>query len=202
MSESLNRITLLCRVALAIGGARPNVLNEALQECHTSERVSPREVEECILQGIPYAGFPGAGEAFALWRQLEPEACPPPESNELSVSAAQSSADDNFNSVYGHVAEEVRGQLRNHHAQLEKWILGFAYGEVMGRGILPLRDLEALGVASLLGQGRRAQLHSHLRGALRCGWEPAELHMLLERLEPWCDAAIHEFACGIVAAKQ
>ena len=81
---------------------------------------------------------------------------------------------------------------------LAQWILGFAYGTVMERGVLDLATIEGLAVASLVGQRRRAPLHSHLRGALRNGWSGPALRELLSRLEAESDPATIDFARAVI----
>ncbi len=200
-TEPTERLVLLCRVSLAVGAARPADLESALKLCQQSQQVTHSDVEECLLQGIPYSGFPGAGEGFSLWSQLQSETSTAPGASPSSPPPqVPLTGEAIFDSVYGSVSASVQDILRQQHPQLHRWVLDFAYGEVMGRGIFPLHELEALGVASLLGQKRRTQLHSHLRGALRCGWEPRPLKRLLESLSRWSDPDIQEFACSVVEA--
>ena len=192
MTPKPNRITLLCRVALAIATRRGTEVRDALDACADSSSVTDEEVEESILQGIPYSGFPGAGEALGIWREQHgPARRERPDTPERGPEL--------FKRVYGDLAGRVREELARRHTKLEEWILDFAYGRVMGRGILELADLEALGVASLLGQERRSPLHSHLRGALRTGWSTEELDQLLVRLAPGASAEIITFARDTVA---
>lgn len=198
MKTSLEDRLLLAQLALVIAQARPDALETALQAC-AQQQVSPEAVDEAILQTIPYSGFPGAVEALGLWRRMRPSAAelqdpadPPGPADEQDQGVAI------FRRVYEDLADPVRSELTKRHPALERWVLGFAYGRVMGRGVLELGVLESLGVASLLGQRRHAPLHSHLRGALRNGWSRDELLRLLKHLAPLCDSDTLRFAKRIV----
>lgn len=191
------RTTPLARLALAIAdpavgaaeGAFP--LPRAVEEALAASDAPT--VAEALLQGIPYSGFPGAVEALGLLH--ERDATPPRAPGPFEVEDPPAA----FRAVYRDGTEAVRAALRDRHPDLERWILSFAYGTVMGRGLLELDILEGLAVASLVGQRRRAPLHSHLRGALRTGWSAEELTELLDALAPLADAGTVAFARKIIA---
>ncbi len=197
----------LCGVALAIAQARPQALRDALARCQAHCALSNLDVEEAILQGIPYSGFPGAVEALGLWHDLlegkgtsvastAPRSAPTrPAPN---AEGNRTEGKKIFAEIYGELEGRVRAQLRRRHPVLEQWILEFAYTTVMGRGVLPLAVLEGLAVASLLGQRRRTPLHSHLRGALRNGWKLEQLSALLDELAPQCDEEMIRYARGLL----
>ncbi|MEM7261790.1 MAG: hypothetical protein AAF488_07335 [Planctomycetota bacterium] len=172
----------LGRVAVAIARCDAEALDAALAEC-AEEPAAASDVVDAILQGIPYSGFPGAIDALGRWSTLDGSVPAAQWGSEAEGSAADVGV-ANFSEVYGEVADRVRAELERFHPELERWIIEFAYGRVMGRSPLTLADKEALGVASLLGQGRRRPLRSHVRGALRTGWEPQALLAYLEDLHP------------------
>ena len=185
------RIVALARLARAIAHAAAADTESALARLEELG-CTTREVDEAILQGIPYSGIPGAVEALGAWRRLRPTADVPT----IAPFDPTARGEEMFEAVYGAPAPRVRDELGRRHPTLEEWVIQFAYGRVMGRGVLPLADLEALGVASLLAQRRLAPLHSHLRGARRAGWEGEALHRLIDALAPECDpdtvAAAHD----------
>lgn len=193
MAIDLTRVIPLCRLSIAVAAHRRDWLEEAVEACDAEPAIARADVTEAILQGIPYSGFPGAGEALALWRERHPE--------ETTVARSGTRADGEriFADVYGDVSDRVRRELRRRHPQLEAWIIEFAYGSVMGREVLSLAEIEALGVASLVAQKRRSPLHSHLRGALRTGWDRTGLDELLEALRDRCDPDILSFARETIA---
>lgn len=175
---------------------------EILPCCHLSfalaapERLDPRialeralgkcplaEVEEAILQSIPYSGFPAAVESLGWLRELHPDVAPFPR-NETSQPESF------FGQIYGDGQEKVRTSLRERHGDLERWIIEFAYGTVMESSWLSSDAIEALAVSSLIGQARLRPLHSHLRGALRTGHTRKSLTLLLDSLHKVADPEV------------
>ncbi len=197
------RVILLGRVALAIASCDSDQLDQSLVACSTSVDAA-RDLPDAILQGIPYSGFPGAIDALGRWARLVEQPAAPAHGSSRSPVARSGGrvtrdvGRDNFERVYGAQSDRVLGDLRTFAPALESWILEFAYGTVMSDG-LELFDIEALGVASLLGQARRRPLHSHLRGAVRVGWDPEELREFVERLSPWCDNDLVAHAIDVIA---
>ncbi len=168
----------LARVAYAMSLADASRLENAISEATTT--VDSAEVlAEAILQGIPFAGFPAAIEAFGVWepkrRSFAVES-----GGQLEPTELAELGDANFHAVYGAVADRVLKRLEAFAPPLRDWILRFAYGEVMGRSRLKLGEIEILGVCHLLAQGREAPLFSHLRGAVRNGVTIPELRRILE----------------------
>lgn len=200
----------LARVAFAIARGEVAPVRSALEHCRTRLDGTPAatadSVREAILQTVPYSGFPGAIEAFAMWDGLGlPSSRRASPSKSLDEWRAQGS--DTFVAVYGSVASRVLEQLAAYDSRLRDWILSFAYGQVMAGGALPLVAIEAIGVASLIGQSsdgdaRAAPLRSHLRGALRAGWTNDELRDWLDDRSRWCGAErAVEVARGILAER-
>ncbi|MHC4936048.1 MAG: carboxymuconolactone decarboxylase family protein [Planctomycetota bacterium] len=190
--DDIDRFTPLARLALRVAdpGGRSvlDAIEESLGAGHPPERIA-----ELLLQGIPYSGFPGAVEALGALRELAPPFSPPE-----GAPPSEEEIPPTFRAVYRGGAEGVREALTTRHPVLAQWILGFAYGTVMERGVLNLATIEGLAVASLVGQRRRAPLHSHLRGALRNGWSGPALRELLSRLEAESDPATIDFARAVI----
>ena len=181
----------LCRISLALTAPHRLALAVALKEAVATGGISNQQMEETLLQSIPFSGFPGAVDGFSLLRSFAV-------ASDSTRTAA--SSDDLFGRVYGADSERVSAELAAGHPQLERWVRDIAYGEVMGSSPLPLATLEALAVASLLGQGRLRPLCSHLRGALRSGWPVAELTQLLEALGEGSE--IRDEALAFIAAEE
>ncbi len=169
-----------CRLSFALAAPERldprNALEKVLERCDLAE------VEETILQSIPYSGFPAAVEALGWLREQHPDGA--------SRLAAQEHEDSFFAQVYGEGEAKVRASLQDRHPDLERWIIDFAYGTVMESSWFSSATIEALAVASLIGQGRLRPLHSHLRGALRTGHTQATLSSLLEALQDVADAEV------------
>lgn len=163
-----------CRLSFALAAPErlspESALNAALEHCQA------QEVEEAILQSIPYSGFPAAVEALGWLRRKHPVT--------NSRTASSSRLEGFFDQIYGEAADKVRSSLDQRHPALAEWIEQFAYRTVMESSSLEASQIEALAVASLIGQGRMKPLHSHLRGALRTGLKVTDLEKLLESLEP------------------
>lgn len=182
-------------------------MRAALERCRAEIDGAPsatvESVREAILQTVPYSGFPGAIEAFSIWEAFGlPSIRRLPADRSLEEWTALGA--ETFTAVYGRVSTRVLDQLAGYEPRLRDWILSFAYGQVMAGGILPPGAIEAIGVASLIGQSsdgeaRVAPLRSHLRGALRAGWTSDELRDWIDDPERWVGAErVVEVARGIL----
>jgi 4-carboxymuconolactone decarboxylase len=137
---------------------------------------------EAVLQSHLFAGFP---RVVAACEALEEEGglgTPGPdergyETDRLVDGRAL------FTTVYGDSAPTVRAKLARAHPLLARWIEGHAYGRVLARPGLALRERELLACAALAALGQERQLASHARGALRAGATTAELAELVDGLE-------------------
>lgn len=183
----------LAALALAMAEGRDNRIHEALSRCRKSGELGSDDVVEAILQTIPFAGFPAAIETLGLWDRES--TVDPPESGPESDAVRTRRGDETFEKIYGSVAPRVKNELLRRHPKVREWILRFAYGEVMARGRLPLAAIEAVGVASLIGQAnddhcRRSPLRSHLRGAMRLGWDRSDLERLFDFLAGCCPECV------------
>jgi 4-carboxymuconolactone decarboxylase len=65
--------------------------------------------------------------------------------------------------------------VRDLHPALDSWMVVDGYGKVLSRPGLDLPRRELCIVAACAAMGQDRQLHSHLRGALNVGVEPAVL---------------------------
>lgn len=181
----------LCRISMALTAPHRQGLEVALKEAIADDGISDWQIDEALLQSIPYSGFPATVTAFSMLRSLGA-------TGDSTRRAA--SNDDPFERVYGADTQRVSAELAAGHPQLERWVRDFAYGEVMGGSPLELATLEALAVASLLGQEQLRPLCSHLRGALRSGWPAAELRQLVEVLGETTD--IRDQALTFITAEE
>ena len=166
------RHTDCCRLTFSL--AAPERLSPRQALKRALENTETEKVTEVILQSIPYSGFPAAVEALGWLRDLSPDS---------AIEAREDQSRNVFEEVYGGASEKVADQLHRRQPDLKEWILGFAYGTVMGSGSLSSVELEILAVSSLLAQSRMTPFHSHLRGALRCGATKGDLSDLLKDLE-------------------
>jgi alkylhydroperoxidase/carboxymuconolactone decarboxylase family protein YurZ len=163
-----------CQLSFAL--AAPERLDPRIALERALGRCPLAEVEETILQSIPYSGFPAAVESLGWLRELHPDADSYPRN-------ATKQPESFFQKIYGESEKKIRSSLRDRHEDLERWIIEFAYGTVMESSWLSSDAIEALAVSSLIGQARLRPLHSHLRGALRTGHTRKSLTLLLDSLQ-------------------
>ncbi len=141
--------------------------------------VNAEVLREALLMLVPYAGHPRALAAFAaagLAPDLRPGAA-----DEASASARAVRGRAAFEAVYGASAPRVLEGLSALDPRLPAWTLEHAYGRVLARPGLALRERELLAVAMLTALGGLADpLLGHMRGALRLGASPAQVAAAVE----------------------
>lgn len=151
--------------------------------------VGPEPVEEVLLQAYLFLGFPAAIWAFAIWRSLVPRSRAehddhlglPLEADEHDlVSTWKRSGEAVCARVYSGNYEKLRKNVQALHPELDRWMILEGYGKVLSRPSIDLPTRELCIVALLAVTGWEPQLHSHLRGALNAGAEPAEAEAALE----------------------
>jgi 4-carboxymuconolactone decarboxylase len=132
------------------------------------------EVEECLLQAYLFLGFPTVLRAFAIWRELDgsPELAGTgssewPTWRQRGVRLCRR--------IYGRAYGKLRYNVRRLHPDLDRWMIEEGYGKVLCRPGLDPRTRELCIVSQLAVTGYLPQLHSHLRGALNVGADPADV---------------------------
>ena len=169
-------------------------VSAALSPCSTAElRVALRDavgvadsdaVEEVLLQGYLFAGYPAALNAFRLWRETSGRTAPAPVADDPDLWARR--GPEVFARVYGDQGERLRENVSALHPDLERWALNEGYGKVLGRAGLDLATRELCIAALLASCDAEPQLYAHLRGALNAG-----------ATEPEVDDALREAARGM-----
>ena len=154
-----------------------------------------RAWRETILQLHLFAGFPRQVETYGVLQaagglgELDPD-------EQTPATEDRTRGLELFTAVYGSQAERVQDALRAGHPEIERWILGHAYGRVLTRPGLSPRMRELLAVAALSILDQKRQLFSHVRGALRCGATLDEIRQTIEQIDaelaPVTRAAIDE----------
>lgn len=141
-----------------------------------------RAVEEALLQSHLFLGFPAVLRALSRWRGHRPG--PPEEADPLAgpeaAGARRERGEEVCRRVYGRAYGALRRNVAGLHPALDRWMVDGGYGKVLGRPGLDLGVRELCIVALLAVRGWRPQLHSHLRGALNVGVEPAVVAGALE----------------------
>lgn len=152
----------------------------------------PELVEEVLLQAYLFLGFPATIWALGIWRSLAPGRLRTehPDHGGLSLEAGEAATDLAATwerageavcaRVYAGNYEKLRMNVQALHPELDRWMILEGYGKVLSRPTIDLPTRELCIVASLAVTGWEPQLHSHLRGALNAGAEPAEVEAALE----------------------
>lgn len=88
-----------------------------------------------------------------------------------------------FEAIYGEGADSVREHLTGLSPTFAEWIAQHAYGRVLARpGLIPA-ERECLAVVALAATGHDRQLASHVRGAVRCGANRADVMGVIDLLD-------------------
>jgi 4-carboxymuconolactone decarboxylase len=146
--------------------------------------VPPLHVEELLLQSYLFCGFPRALNATREWRRVSQRAAPASDEAEdvLLGEEWRERGEQTCAAVYDGMYEKLRLNVRDLHPALDAWMVVDGYGKVLSRPGLDLQRRELCIVAACAAMGQDRQLHSHLRGALNVGVEPAALSETLDAL--------------------
>jgi 4-carboxymuconolactone decarboxylase len=170
------RRAALVRVSAALAARDGERLREALLGARGAAPAD--EVDEVLLQGHLFVGFPDALNAVALWRELSATAAPAPSGEDPAAWASR--GERVCAEVYGGNYERLRRNVQGLHPDFDEWMVSGGYGRVIGRPGLELPTRELCIAALLAVWNVPRQLHSHLRGALNAGATPAEVDAALE----------------------
>ena len=171
-------------VSAALAARDPAGLELALSAARAAG-VEGRRVEEALLQGYLFLGYPSALEALALWRALSgTEAAPALGPLDEDPAGWPARGEEVCRRVYGGQYLRLRERVRALHPELEAWMVTEGYGKVLGRPGLELRVRELCIAALLAVLGAPRQLHAHLRGALNTGASEEQVEEALARVLP------------------
>src|SRR5690349_19235648 len=107
----------LIRVSAALSHGSTADLRSALRDAVGV--ADPEQVEEVLLQGYLFAGYPAALNAFRLWRETSGRAAPAPVEDDAKQWAERGT--EVFRVVYGDQAERLRENVAALHPDLERW---------------------------------------------------------------------------------
>jgi 4-carboxymuconolactone decarboxylase len=144
------------------------------------ERVPADWVEELLLQSYLFAGFPRALNAMREWRRMRDG--PVAETQSGKTHSWRDAGEVTCAAVYGDMYHRLRENIRALHPLLDEWMIVEGYGKVLSRPGLDLGRRELCIVAACAATNQDRQLHSHLRGALNVGVEPAVIDAALEAI--------------------
>ena len=155
----------LVRVSAALSHGSTADLRSALRDA--VDVADAAEVEEVLLQGYLFAGYPAALNAFRIWREASGTEAPAALPDDPALWAVR--GPEVFGVVYGDQATRLRANAAELHPDLERWALHEGYGKVLGRPGLDLATRELCISALLASLDAEPQLYAHLRGALNAG---------------------------------
>ena len=137
-------------------------------------RVPRTSVEEVLLQGVLFCGFPRIVNGFRVLADEWPADAAPTRGG-LPVEEQRAAGRELFDAIYGDNAPSVHQMLRSYHEELHDFVLESAYGRILTRPGLPprIRELVAVGILALTDQV--PQLIAHGRGARKFGADDAAL---------------------------
>ncbi len=136
------------------------------------------DLEETLLQGVLFFGFPRCVSAFEVLGKEWPCATAPsggalPKDDQAAAGRVL------FDAIYDRNAPAVHALLRGFHAEFHDFVLEAAYGRVLSRPGLPPRERELIAVTALAALDQVPQLVAHGRGARRFGAEADEVREAL-----------------------
>jgi 4-carboxymuconolactone decarboxylase len=181
MTQLDDSTAALIRLAAAVATGREAVVRERCRAVIAAS-VPALWVDEVMLQCMLMAGYPRALSALAIWRDTSGV---PAESLEDGTDlsrypAWQARGEETCRTVYGANYDKLRANVRRLHPALDAWMVAEGYGRTIGRPGLDLARRELSVVAVCVALGAERQLHSHLKGSLHAGVDPAVISAALE----------------------
>lgn len=133
--------------------------------------VTPAQLDEALLQLVPFAGYARSINAFAVLQAVLPHV---PRSAR-GKGGVRRRGERLCRRIYGDVYGKMISRMRGFHPDLADWILEDGYGKVLSRPVLTTLERELLVVAVLSALDVPAQLKSHQLGARRVGADAAQV---------------------------
>jgi len=137
--------------------------------------VTPAQLDEALLQLIPFTGYARTINAFAVLQDLIPHV---PRSR-AGKGGLRRRGEALCRRIYGPVYGKMIERMRRFHPDLADWILEDGYGKVLSRPVLTTMERELLVVAVLATLNVPAQLKSHELGARRVGADEGQIRAML-----------------------
>jgi alkylhydroperoxidase/carboxymuconolactone decarboxylase family protein YurZ len=137
---------------------------------------------ELFLHLSLFLGFPAMLDGFETLLAVKPFPKARERTRPRGVSA-RSGGLAVLSRIYGKQTHRLLRRLDELHPDLSARIVEDAYGRIVSRDGLSLREREVVNVVALALGAYRRQLYSHLRGALRVGVRPQTLKAVLSSAE-------------------
>jgi len=170
----------LVRVAAAIPDADEATL-EAVIRAAVGAGVEPGWLDELVLAGVLFAGFPRGLVYAAALRKIAPHRAEAGDATDYANWQDWARRGEaTCRTIYGPNYEKLRENVLKLHPVLDAWIVVDGYGRILSRPAMDLRRRELCSVAMLVPEDTPRQLHSHLRGALNAGATKEEVGAVIE----------------------
>ncbi len=194
MSESAQHDALdaptraLVGLAAAIAQGDEPAIREEVAEA-VSAAVPAVWVDELLLQSVLMVGWPRTLVAAAAWRKAVPQVTESAMTDLDYAAHAEWTArgEVTCGMIYGDNYARLRRNVSALHPALDAWMVTEGYGRTLSRPGLDLLRRELCTVAQTAVLDTPRQLHSHLRGALHAGADPAMVEAALGVVNPFLD---------------
>lgn len=166
----------------------PVIISAAL-----NEGVTPRLIDEVILQSHLFLGFPAMIEASRVFADMKgnhrrsdrlPEAYSARECREWNVGGTAK-----IRKIYGSSFDRLVTYINSFSPQILAWMINDGYGQVLSRPGASFRLRELAIVATLTVTAYENQLWAHVRGALKVGVAPALIEKTIGNCRYFCPQA-------------
>lgn len=166
---SSGQLRALLEFAVSIATGDMDAIQRATSAVLALE-VSRVAADELVLQSVLTVGWPRTLVAAGIWRHAagDPELMSA-EPASLDIDTRVQRGERTCRAIYGLQYERLRRNVRTLHPALDEWMIADGYGRTLSRPGLALPVRELCTVAQTVVLQTSAQLHSHLRGALRAG---------------------------------
>lgn len=164
---------------------------EALIPLARQHGVDDARMREAALQVAAYGGFPRAIEALGRLGAAGVAAAADAGAGDAEAAVRRARGREVFERVYAEGSGAVLADLEGHAPGFSGWVLEDAYGRILSRPGLGLREREVLAVSALALAALAAPLGGHIRGALRNGSSPAEVEDILRASRALGGPAVH-----------
>ncbi len=172
----------LIRVAAALADGADDLLGALLDEARAADAPGSW-LNELVLAGVLFAGFPRALVLARAVRERWPEAAASGDASDYAAWPAWRERGEALcRRTYGSNYERLRSNVAKLHPALDAWIVMDGYGRTLSRPGLDPGRRELCSIAMLVPQRTPRQLHSHLRGALNVGASAADVEAVFEAL--------------------
>ncbi|MBD3401652.1 hypothetical protein GF420_02055 [candidate division GN15 bacterium] len=178
------RLTALFAAAVTL--AEPAPSHTAISLCRRFD-IPRHHLYEIVLQSYLFLGFPRMLEAADVLHSVWPAEQQPSELPPVSADEADewfTRGEQLCRRVYTETYEPLRRRVVRMAPEVFRWMIFEGYGKVLSREGLDMIDRELAIISFLMVENRPRQLHSHIKGAVNIGADPAVVSRVLEELRP------------------